>query len=247
MERNQGATNSDRGAGLHLATAAATEKIGPSSGGGLPAEGRTRPLQERCSPLVGRGKDRRKTDPVSGLGNRAWFMEASRTELERIRRDGGRIAVAVIDIDGLKRVNDDLGHSAGDQVLRRVASTIERVVRRSDIVARRGGDQFVLLLTDADQRGAMCAAERIRSAVAAQVVPVAERDVRCTVSTGVAEVDPLAEDVEASLWKADEALYRAKNEGRNKAAGCGLRTRGTTADDALDYVAFEPLPSAVFV
>lgn len=208
---------------------------------------RERLIQSRCLRLAKCSKRQAETDSLTGLGNRFWFMAASQREFGRIRRDGGRLTVVAIDIDWFKRVNDELGHAAGDRVLRQVAETLQGVVRRGDIIARMGGDEFILLLTDADQHGAIRAAERIRSAVAARAVTVKGGEVRCTVSAGVAEVDPQAEGVEFYLSLADEALYRAKSEGRDRVAECGSQTRWSTEGGGLDKLDSELLASPSFI
>ena len=131
-----------------------------------------------------------------------------------------------MDIDLFKRVNDVYGHLTGDQVLRRVAETCRAVSRASDVVARLGGEEFAVLLPEADLEGALAYAERIREDVEALALPCAGKPpVRCTVSLGAVECRGQDFTVEDLLRRADEALYLAKAGGRNRVSpslfGCG--------------------------
>ena len=145
-------------------------------------------------------------DELTGTYNRRFLMECLARELARAARGGG-FSVCVIDVDHFKAVNDRLGHAAGDDVLRRVAQIAGRGLRGIDVFGRFGGEEFLLLLPDADRAGATVVAERIRAAVAAET--------RVTVTIGVAQ-HARDEAAAAVLARADEALYRGKALGRNK-------------------------------
>ena len=155
-------------------------------------------------------------DPLTGCVNRRGFDKLAVREVARSDRFGQRLAVLVLDIDHFKQVNDTYGHAAGDLVLAMIGASARTVLRETDVVARFGGEEFVVLLTDADEATAMAAAERLRLAIAAGAVPTIKGELRVTASIGVAEVDPSALDIDAALRLADERLYAAKRAGRNR-------------------------------
>ncbi|HEX8457900.1 MAG TPA: diguanylate cyclase [Pyrinomonadaceae bacterium] len=151
-------------------------------------------------------------DYLTGLANRRRFRNALGQELERWRRYKVACSLLLVDIDFLKRVNDTHGHSAGDAVIRHVASALKELSRDNDTAARLGGEEFALLLAGATEPSALAAAERLRAAVAVQEV---ENVGTATVSIGVASC-PSHATSERTLYAAcDAALYRAKGEGRN--------------------------------
>ena len=168
------------------------------------------------------------TDSLTGLPNRASFLEAARRELTRARRIRHGLAIALIDLDGLKHYNDSAGHAAGDALLRAVARVLNLGHRAGEMVARYGGDEFALLLTDADATAAMAAVERLRKAVAD--FPFARRLGECaasfsfpvTVSIGAAVFPTEAATLENLLAIADGRLYEAKRHGRNRVMGPDL-------------------------
>lgn len=152
------------------------------------------------------------TDPLTGAYNRR-HMEASLDEvIERQRRSGAQAALLLIDIDQFKPINDRLGHAAGDGVLRSVVALVGDRVRRLDRVFRIGGDEFLLLLPDTDLTAAQTVAEDLRSRIAAAAMPGA---VPVTVSIGVAALQS-GQQMDAWMHEADAALYRAKQQGRNR-------------------------------
>jgi len=155
-------------------------------------------------------------DPLTGCVNRRGFDKLAVREVARSDRFGQPLAVLVLDIDHFKQVNDTYGHAAGDLVLAMIGASARTVLRETDVVARFGGEEFVVLLTDADEATAMAAAERLRLAIAAGSVPTIKGELRVTASIGVAEVDPSALDIDAALRLADERLYAAKRAGRNR-------------------------------
>jgi diguanylate cyclase (GGDEF)-like protein len=155
-------------------------------------------------------------DPLTALLNRRSFRTRLDTYVSFASRYGGRGAVMVIDLDGLKEVNDRLGHQQGDNLIRRVAATLRERVRATDIVARLSGDEFAVLMPQSDAEGSMQLAEDLRSQVADGFAGDPEL-AGATISVGVtmfgAESDVGSEAV---LAAADEAMYRAKAEGRNR-------------------------------
>ncbi|MCU1594272.1 MAG: hypothetical protein JWO12_1664 [Frankiales bacterium] len=146
-------------------------------------------------------------DPLTGLANRTLFEERLKSVLSRDTRTGHTTAVLFLDLDGFKAVNDSLGHSAGDLVLRSVADRLAASVRPSDTVARLGGDEFVILVEGATQEGVHALVERLRSAVTA---PVPTLDLEVGVSIGVALSTAGKRDAQALLNAADQAMYAAK-------------------------------------
>ncbi|WP_456383284.1 GGDEF domain-containing protein [Hydrogenimonas sp.] len=156
------------------------------------------------------------TDTLSGLNNRRYFMAFLKKEIERSRRTGKSFSLLMIDIDHFKRINDTFGHPAGDLVIRRLADTFRDEIRKMDFPARIGGEEFAIVLPETDASNAMKVAERIREKAQNHPVDIPGNEpARFTVSIGVAAAG--AESDETSLLKeADEALYRAKREGRNR-------------------------------
>jgi diguanylate cyclase (GGDEF)-like protein len=159
------------------------------------------------------------TDDLTGAFNRRYFMAALRAEAERAARNGPAYCVALIDVDDFKGVNDRHGHFAGDEVLRTLARACGAQVRSTDVFARFGGEEFAVLLPMTDLAHAACWLERLRERVAALRLEEFGDRVAVTVSIGVAGVDGTlapAVQVEHALRAADEALYRAKREGKNR-------------------------------
>jgi diguanylate cyclase (GGDEF)-like protein len=164
----------------------------------------------------GREEEASRTDPLTGLLNRRGFLEASDGALVRGRRSGRPVAVVLVDLDHFKRVNDTLGHPAGDAALQAVAACLRATLRGQDIAARWGGEEFILLLPETGGDGALHKADALRLAVAALPIRCGQERIAVTLSAGVAEHAP-ARNLEETIAQADAALYRAKQEGRNRA------------------------------
>jgi diguanylate cyclase (GGDEF)-like protein len=155
-------------------------------------------------------------DELTGLYNRRHFTEMAEVELARARRTSAPLSLAILDIDHFKRVNDVYGHPAGDQVLRELSRAMRETLRGSDVSARIGGEEFVILLSDTALDGAVAVTERLRERVGQSEVALEDgRAVRFTVSAGVTELGR-GERLDTLLARADEALYRAKSDGRNR-------------------------------
>lgn len=159
-----------------------------------------------------------RRDVLTGLPNRRAFDEELAREVARAGRDAKPLAVVMLDVDRFKVVNDTHGHAAGDAVLREVAARAAAAVRAGDLVARIGGEEFVLLLHGADLTGALELAERVRVAVAATPVVAGDRRLAVTASLGCAVLAP-GEAPEALVARADARLYDAKRGGRDRVAG----------------------------
>lgn len=157
------------------------------------------------------------TDPLTRLLNRRALADRLGTEMERARRFDSHLAVLLVDIDHFKLVNDTAGHLAGDEVLREVASLIQRAVRTVDIVARYGGEEFVVILPETDANGAVVFAERLRELISHHAFGVRDGQIRLTVSVGIATF-PAADVSNADdfVARADSSMYRAKADGRNQ-------------------------------
>jgi diguanylate cyclase (GGDEF)-like protein len=154
-------------------------------------------------------------DPLTRLLNRRSFDRQARHEAQRAQRSDGPWAVLMIDIDHFKRLNDSLGHAAGDAALVAVADALRVALRTEDLAARWGGEEFVLLLVGTAPDAALLAAERIRVALAGLALSHQDSAFNITASIGVATAHG-AMALAVVLQRADEALYAAKAAGRNR-------------------------------
>lgn len=165
-------------------------------------------------------------DALTGVANRRHFDRSLDRELRRARRDNQPLSLIFLDLDEFKRFNDTYGHARGDEVLRRVAQTLNETFRRGgDFVARYGGEEFAVVLPGVDARRAALYAERLRRRIWRLSIPyeVGEITDRVTISGGVATVSPgMIVTSEQLLRAADKALYRAKCLGRNQIASAAV-------------------------
>jgi diguanylate cyclase (GGDEF)-like protein len=148
-------------------------------------------------------------------------MEAAlRREISLARRHRTPLSLIIMDMDGLKKVNDNYGHTAGDQLIRAVVEAVCSSLRETDLVSRYGGDEFTILLNNTARRGAAVLAENIRKKIQSVACPFEDKTIKATVSMGVASLT--SRDKYMGLFaRADQALYDAKRRGRNciKVAG----------------------------
>lgn len=177
------------------------------------------------------------TDALTKVYNRRYFEDRCRVEVADALRHRRPLSAMFLDLDHFKRINDTLGHRAGDEVLRAVAQTVQGQLRAGDVLARYGGEEFIVLLPHTDGSLALQVAERIRLAVASRPLKLGDRTLSVTLSIGVAMLDHTADDgLEASMAAmiaaADAAVYQAKRSGRNRVA---LAT-------APSYTATKPRP-----
>ncbi|MBE7452455.1 MAG: sensor domain-containing diguanylate cyclase [Kofleriaceae bacterium] len=169
------------------------------------------------------------TDALTGLANRASFAESFGRIRPVCERAGSPLAVALVDLDRFKSINDTHGHAMGDEVLRRVATVVARALRSSDVVARWGGEELVVLLPDTDREGAVTALEKVLAAVRREVfVTATGATFSVSFSAGVAEV-PRGASLEHAVTVADERLYAAKRAGRARVLGASALARPPAA------------------
>jgi diguanylate cyclase (GGDEF)-like protein len=162
-------------------------------------------------------------DTLTGVFNRKYFRERLLAEMAFARRHRTQVVVLMIDVDNFKRLNDAHGHPAGDEVLKGVASTILGQLRREDVLARFGGEEFAVLARAGSQLEALVLGERLRAAVERMRVRIGSRTITTTVSIGIArfnECSPSATDAEL-IAMADARLYQAKSAGRNRVIATG--------------------------
>jgi two-component system chemotaxis response regulator CheY len=158
-----------------------------------------------------------RTDELTGLRNRRGLRVALLRELRRAERYERDLSLIALDVDRFKQVNDRYGHAVGDRVLQGVARALQIGVRQVDVVARTGGEEFVVVAPETPLADALQVAERLRALVAAFELPVGDQLVRVTLSAGVASCRTSGlSELEPLLQVADAALYRAKAEGRNR-------------------------------
>ncbi len=162
-------------------------------------------------------------DPLTGLPNRRVLMERLQHEWARIERNGGQLSFIMVDIDHFKRVNDVHGHQIGDKMLQEVAAIISQQCREVDLPARYGGEEFAIVVAGETTSGAACLADRCREEIANARVTVNGETIAVTASFGVASANNLP-SLDVLMKQADEALYRAKQAGRNLVCSCDQAT-----------------------
>jgi diguanylate cyclase (GGDEF)-like protein len=155
-------------------------------------------------------------DALTELYNRRHFQELLEKELARAGRHARSLALAILDVDHFKRINDEHGHIAGDGVLRQIAAIVREHVRGEDVAARIGGEEFAVLLPEAGPPAAEAFAERLRAAIEAATFTPGGKQQRVTISIGLAQLAPDRATRSALMRAADLALYEAKDSGRNR-------------------------------
>ena len=155
-------------------------------------------------------------DSLTEVFNRRTFVKLAEVELARAARTGSKASVVFLDMDGFKSINDSHGHAVGDRILLEFVGCTRGVLRRQDVFGRFGGEEFCLLLPETGIEEAVHAAERVRSAIENVEIRFDGLSVRCTVSAGVSGTELHGTDFARMLRGADEALYKAKRNGRNR-------------------------------
>ncbi|MCK5796510.1 MAG: GGDEF domain-containing protein [Deltaproteobacteria bacterium] len=172
-------------------------------------------------------------DELTGLHNRRYFERRLVYELDRVERYHRPLTLAVLDVDLFKRFNDTWGHDMGDAVLRQLSKIAQRTLRRVDLVARYGGEEFVVLMPETEAEGGRAALDRLREKIAENIFELDGQEVRVTISGGVATTGTSWSGDPQSLFRqADQALYRAKNAGRNQIVSA--ETKIDSAETKID-------------
>jgi urea transport system substrate-binding protein len=188
-----------------------------------------RKIEEELRVLNVESKRLATTDALTGIKNRRYFMNTVTTHLMQMRLHGRPAAIFMLDLDHFKSLNDRHGHEFGDKALIKVATAAHRLMRRGDIFARIGGEEFAGFLPDTDLEGALATADRLRACVADLHLAVGDDSVALTCSIGIAAVDPRADTLESAMKRADDGLYTAKRDGRNVIRCMGARPCLTSA------------------
>jgi diguanylate cyclase (GGDEF)-like protein len=180
--------------------------------------------------LVRQLRDAAETDTVTGVYSHRHLQDRIRQETARAARSGSPLSVLMVDLDDFKRVNDDYGHQAGDRVLRAIAGALRAAVRTSDVVARYGGDEFVVLMPDTDGAEAARVAQRAAEAVAAKAHPMTDgTEVHVTCSAGLALYPRDGNSARRLLRSADAAMYTHKRA-RSSAGRAAVTVHGSPMD-----------------
>lgn len=159
------------------------------------------------------------TDDLTGLANRRHFLELAEHELAHVRRYGGDLSVAMLDLDHFKNINDTYGHQAGDIVLKQLATLCQQMLRNVDVIGRIGGEEFAILFPETSRDEAYDIVERLRQAIAAKEISQEHAPhFHFTASIGIASFIKTDSNIDSLLSRADKALYEAKSMGRNRIA-----------------------------
>lgn len=156
-----------------------------------------------------------RTDSLTGLINRGWWEECLRSEYLRYRRYPTAVSLIMVDIDNFKNINDTYGHLAGDEIIKQTAQTVTQTIREVDIAGRYGGDEFVIILHNAAEDGAIQVAERIRTQIETKITAYKQHTITYTVSLGIAQLISSIGSPSAWVEAVDQVLYQAKRDGRN--------------------------------
>lgn len=178
-----------------------------------------RPLFRRLAAARAALQAAASIDPLTGCLNRRGLLDAAGREFDRVRRYGGGAAVAVIDIDRFKAINDTHGHAAGDEAIRALTATVADTIRSTDSFGRFGGGEFFLILPETPLGDAQRVLDKLRLRVAETPVMTGGVPVSMTVSIGLATVSGYDADVFGTIARAEQALHQAKSEGRNRVVG----------------------------
>ena len=154
-------------------------------------------------------------DSLTGIYNRRYFMEMTLIQMERSRRTNRECFIIIVDLDHFKEINDTYGHLAGDKVLKEVALRMEKAIRPYDLFGRYGGEEFVICIPEVTKENVLIVTERIRKTICASPIDYDGKEISITASFGIAIGAP-QNDIEAAIKYADEALYTAKEQGRNR-------------------------------
>jgi diguanylate cyclase len=205
-------------------------------------------LSERVTQLedeMKRLSDEVSTDQLTQIANRRGLMQAFEVELARLKRDGGELSIGLLDIDNFKKLNDELGHSAGDEALKSLAAVVSKTIRPTDRVARYGGEEFVLAGMCHHESEPWGLADRLLKAIRGLRVEWSGNTLRLTTSLGIVVTEPDHSNPPwVALQAADRAMYRAKVGGRDRseleAGVLGRRTGPNALGEIWDEVCVHP-------
>jgi len=155
-------------------------------------------------------------DALTSVFNRRYFLEQAEKEMKRTRRYKSPLTVLMLDVDKFKQVNDTYGHACGDTVLTKLANICIAELRDIDFIGRLGGEEFSVCLTETTLDDALLVAERLRKSVENTVIRAGTDEINVTVSIGLTEISDADQKFSCALNRADQALYSAKEQGRNK-------------------------------
>ena len=155
-------------------------------------------------------------DPLTGVFNRRTMTELANQAIAASKRQGRPLSLLILDIDHFKRINDQFGHEAGDLALCRFVELLEEAIRGADVIARIGGEEFVIILPDANEAAAIALAERVLERLRDSGFMISGWPVPLQASIGVGTLGPAISDLETLLREADRAMYEAKHSGRNR-------------------------------
>lgn len=156
------------------------------------------------------------TDVLTGLANRRFFMDRLSSEFERVKRYESLYTILMIDLDLFKKINDTLGHKAGDIVLAKVSEILQSGLRCTDIIGRIGGEEFAAILPETEIQHGVQIAERLKNAVEDLQLEINGKKIKTTISLGASQSNPQDREMDDGLIRADSALYEAKKSGRNR-------------------------------
>jgi len=156
------------------------------------------------------------TDALTGISNRRHFMDLATKEFNRSKRYGHPLSILALDIDHFKSINDNYGHQAGDKVLEVISACCQSLLSATDVFGRLGGEEFSILLPEANAQSAQEMAQRVLNSVANLKVEYEDKIITFTTSIGVSEVSDASKSLEALMQHSDQALYQAKHNGRNR-------------------------------
>ena len=174
-------------------------------------------------------------DELTGLYNYRATMQLAEKEFQRAKRYHRSFSVVMCDIDNFKTINDTYGHNAGNALIGLVAKTLFKGIRTLDIVGRFGGDEFILVLPEQDENGGYKAGRRLLTLIGDTYYTIANKEIKITVSMGVATYPNHGEELSVLIKKADEAMYASKQKGRNKVLLCADERSKCTEEFIPDY------------
>lgn len=157
-----------------------------------------------------------ETDELTGIPNRRALMSALKKELKRFQRDQTNAALLMVDIDHFKQINDELGHQAGDEVLKFITNLSKIELRETDFLGRIGGEEFAIILCNTNISKALEVAERLRASIEKSIYTSDIKEIDITISIGATEILKADESIKCILARADRAMYRSKKNGRNQ-------------------------------